>query len=99
MDANEKKRFTWIKNVYGDWEEHAFMIAQVELAQAEVEQLKAENERLKANQELWGSIELITAQRKEKEQLRNVLKGARDMIERHGGDATFIKEALKDSPK
>jgi len=40
MDADEQKRFNWIKNAYGEWEEHAFMIAQVELARAEVERLR-----------------------------------------------------------
>jgi len=73
----------------------------------EVERLKAENEQLKTNQELWGSIELITAQRKEKEQLREALEKARTYLEergiRHRGKVgrteilPMIDEALKDS--
>jgi len=36
----------------------------------EVERLKAENKQLQANQELWGNIELITAQRNEVKRLK-----------------------------
>jgi len=69
---------------------------------SEVERLKAENEQLKANQELWGSIELITAQRKEKEQLRKALEKTWNFLieERlYGFSDLFqlIDKALKDS--
>ncbi len=39
MDSEEQKHFDWIKRVYGDWEEHKFMIQMVE-------RLKAENDLL-----------------------------------------------------
>jgi len=73
-----------------------FTIHQQREIMAEVERLKAENEKLKANQELWGSIELITAQRKEKEQLRETLERLAGHVGRMGRD--IIDEALKDSP-
>jgi len=56
----------------------------------EVEKLKAENETIRE----WRVL-LIT----ERDKLREALDGAGDMIDRHGGDASFIVEALKDSPK
>lgn len=61
MDSEDQKRFNWIKNVYGDWEEHAFMIKQVEqledkvtvanagqrLAVSVTEEISAENKRFR----------------------------------------------------
>jgi len=46
----------------------------VDNIKAEVERLKGENEKLKTNQELWGSIELITAQRVEVKKLKERLE-------------------------
>jgi len=64
-----------------------------------VDNLRAEVERLKA--ENYNSSRTThrptTKLRTENKRLREALKGARDMIERHGGDAGFIKEVLKDS--
>jgi len=35
MNLEEQKHFDWIKRVYGDWEEHKFMIQMVEIAEGE----------------------------------------------------------------
>jgi len=66
--------------------------------QAEVERLKAENEELKFGLDAVQGLDgqKIDDLGKKNNKLREALKGARDMIERHGGDADFIKEALKD---
>lgn len=80
MDADEQKRFDWIKNVYGDWEEHAFMIKQVELAQAKVERLKGENiHEIKVAQEACRKLstgqQTIDLLRIERDKLREALEG------------------------
>jgi len=67
----------------------------------ELRRLKAENENLKANQELWGSIELITAQRNEVKQLRKTLEDVRLFSVSHSLYAIIdlCDYVLKDKPK
>ena len=39
MNSEEQRRFDWIKSVYGDWEEHKFMIQMVERLDERVKEL------------------------------------------------------------
>lgn len=46
MNAKDWERLNWIKRMYGDFTEHAFMIKKVEDTQAENSQLHIEIDRL-----------------------------------------------------
>jgi len=67
------------------------LVAEVERLEQQLQ--RSNNEIVQLRQVAEAAIKLKT----DYKQLRGALDRAGDMIDRHGGDASFIVEALKDS--